>query len=188
MSKKDNGMSRRQLLIGWRDSWKESWQEEEREEKERQKKAASEEELVSNKLAQARQAHMEGRLEEAVPLYREAVKIRSRDEDARRDLGVCLYQIGHYIPARVEFDRVLYTLNKDNTSSLYLGLCLLQMGKPEKAAAAWSSFSATDDQDAPLAAILQEQVPLLAEGADKEHMEKAIASVNGLLQKHVVAS
>lgn len=81
----------------------------------------------------------------AIPEYRQCVKLFPAHLEARKRLGYCLYRTGQFIQARVEFDRVLRETKKDNYSALYLGLTYAQMGKVEKAVAAWRQYYNTDE-------------------------------------------
>lgn len=97
-------------------------------------------EASESPLKAANQAYGAGDLERAVDLYREFVKLEPNNPEARKRLGHCLYHQGRHLQARVEFERVLRIREKDNFSSLFLGLTHCRMGKPDKAVQAWRSF------------------------------------------------
>ena len=80
----------------------------------------------------------------AMDCYRQVVKVAPAHGEARRRLGYCLYRMGQYIQARVEFERLLRG-DKDNFASLYLGLTLARMNKPDKAVAAWEGYFNPDE-------------------------------------------
>lgn len=82
---------------------------------------------------------------EAVPEYRECVRLFPAHLEARKRLGYCLYRIQQYIQAKVEFERVLKETKKDNYSSLYLGLTMARLGKADKALAAWKGYFNPDE-------------------------------------------
>lgn len=80
----------------------------------------------------------------AMDNYRLLVKQSPDHAEARRRLGYCLYRMGQYIQARVEFERLLRG-TKDNFSSLYLGLTLARMNQPDKAVEAWQGYFNPDE-------------------------------------------
>ncbi len=80
----------------------------------------------------------------AMDHYRQLVRTAAAHTEARRRLGYCLYRMGQYIQARVEFERILRDGN-DNFSSLYLGLTLARMNMPEKAIKAWKGYFNPDE-------------------------------------------
>ncbi|WP_320171063.1 tetratricopeptide repeat protein [Maridesulfovibrio sp.] len=84
-------------------------------------------------LAQANVAYENGRFEEAAEQYREFIKTEPQNADARKRLGHCLYKCGKYVQAKVEFERAIRILGKDNFSYLYLGLLLCRAGAGKKA-------------------------------------------------------
>ncbi len=75
----------------------------------------------------------------AMDLYRQQVKASPDHSEARRRLGYCLYRLGQYIQAKVEFERILRG-GVDNFSSLYLGLTLARMNMADKAIEAWKGY------------------------------------------------
>lgn len=155
-------MSRRRLLLGWRDAWKEN---------ETELEAASqaterERRQDQSQLEQARLARGRGEFSQAVELYRPLVKSRPRESFLRRELGLCLYEMGQHIQARVEFERLARAPKGDNLASLFLGLCLLHLNRPDKAVQAWRRFVPESDGQRPMAQLLAEQCARLeAEGA-----------------------
>lgn len=92
--------------------------------------------------------------------------------DARRRLGYCLYRQGRYVQARVELDRALRILGKDNFASLYLGLTLARMGRPADAVAAWRAYYNPDEVrimrelNLQIALLESPEPPLAATAAD----------------------
>lgn len=91
-------------------------------------------------LAQANLAYEKERYEEAAEKYREFVKTEPDNADARKRYGHSLYMSGRYVQARVELNRAMKILGKDNFSSLYLGLCFCRMGRGEKVAETWKDY------------------------------------------------
>jgi tetratricopeptide (TPR) repeat protein len=88
----------------------------------------------------AGEAYAASDYETAIPEYRECIKRLPHHSEARQRLGYCLYRTGQYVQAKVEFDRVLRDLGKDNFSSLYLGLTLAHLGKREQTVTAWRGY------------------------------------------------
>ena len=80
----------------------------------------------------------------AMDHYRLLVKADTGHAEGRRRLGYCLYRMGQYIQARVEFERLLRG-GHDNFSSLYLGLTLARMNMADKAVAAWKNYFNPDE-------------------------------------------
>lgn len=133
--RKSTSISRRDLLFGGIKKLRreEEWRElrEDQQTKNRQAAGVLEE---GNMLLER------GDYQGAAEKYRVCLKEDSSFLEAHRRLGYCLYRLEQYIQAKVEFERVLYNRNRDNFSSLYLGLCLARLGKPEKAAEAWKGY------------------------------------------------
>ena len=130
-----------------------------------QKKEAArqaENELMERRVALAREGNSAlaaGDLQEAVRHFRTFAKEAPREALPRLCLGRCLYDLGQYIQARVEFQRAL-ALTEDGPAhlrdhaTLFLGLCLLRLKKYWKAYALWNAWH-------------PQGVPLLAEALDK---------------------
>lgn len=140
--KDQGGLSRRELLFGAvkRLRRDEEWREIREEERAKDKRTTT--------LLMEGNKHLEhGDYKAAAEQYRACVKHESGFLEAHRRLGYCLYRLGRYIQAKVEFERVLYNRNSDNFSCLYLGLCLARLGKAEKAAAVWKNYFNPDEID-----------------------------------------
>lgn len=86
------------------------------------------------------QALREGDAEKAVADLRPYVRAHQRHLEARRRLGLALYQLGRYVQARVEFETVLKRDKSDPLCRASLGLVFFRMGKAEKAAVAWEGL------------------------------------------------
>lgn len=156
-AKNNKTMSRRQLFLGWRDAWKEDAAEETT----RQQQANKERNEQLAQLQQARQAVKDGNMKTAVDLYRVFVQQDRNHVDGRRELGLCLFELGQHIQARVEFERLARDPDPDPFSLLYLGLCLLHMNRPEKAVLAWRKYIPLAGEHASLAELLETQCELL---------------------------
>ena len=88
----------------------------------------------------------------AMAAYRESARGDLSNPAVRNRLGHCLYELGQFIQARVEFEHVLrLTDGKDVFARLGLGLTLLALGKTEKAMAALQAFD--DPERADLTAL-----------------------------------
>lgn len=168
-------LSRRDLLFGAVKRLKREDEWEEIREQERTKSRRSFELLEEgNKLLS------EGDFEAAAQKFRSLLEERPDLEEARRLLGYSLYRIGRYIQARVEFERVLYTGEGDNFSSLYLGLCLARMGMREKAVSAWKGYFNADEIDIQRELNLQ---AALMETGDAPSAEEMAETVEAVIEK-----
>lgn len=157
-------LSRRQMLLGWRERWKEDEAEELAREEARKQAEDSKRNENAARLQQARKTRQGGDLQGAVTLYRSYVKANPNEVPPRRELGACLFELGQNIQARVEFERLAREPDPDQASLVYLGLCLLAMDRPAKALQTWKRFSAEEDDDAPLAELLHKQCAILEAG------------------------
>jgi len=77
--------------------------------------------------------------------YRECARLDPNHADVRRRLGYCLYRQGQHVQAKVEFERALRILGRDNFSYLYLGLCMARLDRPAAAMAAWRAYYNADE-------------------------------------------
>ncbi len=168
-------MSRRQLLLGWRDKWNEEKNKRKTQEEAAERELRERAERHAQQIREARQARQRGELQLAMELYRAALRISSNDADIRRELGGCLYDLGQFIQARVEFERVLRILKQDNVAVLKLGFCLVQTGRPAKAAATWMRFTPNGPEEESLLRVLTAQCRLL-EG-EAPPLEQIMATV-----------
>lgn len=134
MAKKDEhiDLSRRGFLTGFRRFAKQDPEE-------AQTPQASLDETF-NVLRDANLAFREQDYEKAMGLYKEFLAEESRNADARLRLGRCLYHLGKYIQAKVEFERVMRERRDDKQAMLYLGLSLARLNKPGKAAVIWQMY------------------------------------------------
>lgn len=85
-------------------------------------------------------AYENKRYEEAAEKYKEFILTEPQNPDARKRLGHCLYKCGKYVQAKVEFERAIRILGKDNFSCLYLGLLLCRAGAGKKAVPVWKLY------------------------------------------------
>lgn len=108
-------------------------------------KAAPPASELAKRLAEAHAAFKAADYEAAAEAYRSCSRLDTNHPDVRRRLGYCLYRLGQYVQARVELDRALRLLTKDNFTSLYLGLTLARMGRPKDAVAAWRAYYNPDE-------------------------------------------
>lgn len=91
-------------------------------------------------LATANVAYENQRYEEAAEKYKEFIKAEPQNADARKRLGHCLYKCEKYVQAKVELERAIRLLGKDNFSFLYLGLVLCRAGAGKKALPVWKLY------------------------------------------------
>lgn len=88
-------------------------------------------------LAEANAAFAAGSWEAAIAPYREFLESERENPEARQRLGECLYNLGRYIPAKVEFERIMQKNRTNNRAILYLGLVLARLERVQKAAVVW---------------------------------------------------
>lgn len=88
-------------------------------------------------LAEANAAFAAGSFEAAVALYRKFLEHERENVEARQRLGECLYKLGRYIPAKVEFERIMQRNRSNNRAILFLGLVLARLDRVQKAAVVW---------------------------------------------------
>ncbi len=128
-----------------------------------------------------------GKLEEAVTHFRTFVKESPQEALPRLCLGRCLYDLGQYIQARVEFKRA-HDLSKHGPihvhdhATLFLGLSFLQLGKPHKAHFAWKDWHPVNVPA--LADVLDPVLPRIAEAdAPGEDVASCIQVVEAAVAK-----
>ncbi|WP_432738173.1 tetratricopeptide repeat protein [Maridesulfovibrio sp. FT414] len=132
--KKPQKLSRRGFLFGgFRDK-------NDREQPQSAAKPIAAKEINLDTLAQANVAYENKRYDEASEKYKEFIKTEPQNPDARKRLGHCLYKTGKYVQAKVEFERAIRILGKDNFSYLYLGLLLCRAGAGKKAVPVWKLY------------------------------------------------
>ena len=132
--KKPQKLSRRGFLFG---SFR---NKEDREKPQSAAKPIAAREVNLDILAEANVAYENERYDEAAEKYKEFIKIEPQNADARKRLGHCLYKAERYIQAKVEFERAIRILGKDNFSYLYLGLLLCRAGAGKKAVPVWKLY------------------------------------------------
>ncbi|HXY38517.1 MAG TPA: tetratricopeptide repeat protein, partial [Vicinamibacteria bacterium] len=83
--------------------------------------------------AQARKAHEEQRLDEAVELYQKALKLKPGWSEGRFGLGTVLYDLDRYEEARNAFKRVVAEQPKSGATWALLGVCEYRLKNLETA-------------------------------------------------------
>ncbi len=134
VKKKPQKLSRRGFLFG---SFR---KKEDREQPQSAAKPIAAKEVNLDTLAEANVAYENKRYEEAAEKYKDFIKTEPQNADARKRLGHCLYKCGKYIQAKVELERAIRILGKDNFSYLYLGLLLCRAGAGKKALPVWKLY------------------------------------------------
>jgi len=119
-------------------------------------------------LAEANAAFAAGSWEAALAPFRKFLESERENVEARQRLGECLYNLGRYIPAKVEFERILQRNRTNNRAILFLGLVLVRLERVQKAAVVWKLFF--DPHNVALQRELNIQIALV---------ESAAASVAG---------
>jgi tetratricopeptide (TPR) repeat protein len=94
---------------------------------------------VEEKLAQANQHHLNGRLQIAAALYQEIVEIRSNHPEALHGLGIIAYQQNNYDQALDYIGQAI--AQKPESAQFYynLGLVLIALAEPHRAIAAFNA-------------------------------------------------
>jgi tetratricopeptide (TPR) repeat protein len=133
---------------------------------------------LPGRLAEGHAAYNACEYEAAVVAYRDCCQLDPEHADARRRLGYCLYRSGQFLQAKVELERALRILGKDNFTALYLGLCYARLDRAAEAVAAWREYFNANEvrimREINLQAALLEspEPPLAADAADA--LEEAI--------------
>ena len=91
-------------------------------------------------LAEANAAFAAGSWEAALAPFRTFLEAERENVEARQRLGECLYNLGRYIPAKVEFERILQRNRSNNRAILFLGLVLARLERVQKAAVVWKLY------------------------------------------------
>lgn len=139
--------------------------------------AASTEEAI-NTIKEANALYVDQKWEEAREKYKECIDCDKNDADVRYRCGVCLYKVGKYRQAKLEFERTIRINREYKDALLYLGLTMVRLEKPEKAAALWKQYfnpSAIEVQrELNLQVGMMEQGILDSPGVIAEAVESAI--------------
>ncbi len=91
-------------------------------------------------LRDANLAYRDRSWEAAMDKYKQFLKQESRNPNARFRLGRCLYERGKHLQAKVEFEQTLRLRRDDQDAILYLGLALMRLDRPQKAAIIWRMY------------------------------------------------
>ncbi len=176
--KKPQKLSRRGFLFGG------FRKKEDREQPQSAAKPIAAKEVNLDTLAQANVAYEKGRYEEAAEKYKEFIKTEPQNADARKRLGHCLYKSEKYIQAKVEFERAIRILGKDNFSYLYLGLLLCRAGAGKKAIPVWKLYF--DPENITLQREINLQIALIESDPDAS-FEDAADMVEKVIEETAVA-
>jgi len=91
-------------------------------------------------IKEANALYVDQKWEEARDKYKECIDCDKNDADIRYRCGVCLYKVGKYRQAKLEFERTLRINREYKDALLYLGLTMVRLERPEKAAALWKQY------------------------------------------------
>jgi tetratricopeptide (TPR) repeat protein len=91
-------------------------------------------------IKEANALYVDQKWEEAREKYKECIDCDKNDADIRYRCGVCLYKVGKYRQAKLEFERALRIDREYKDALLYLGLTMVRLEKPEKAMALWKQY------------------------------------------------
>jgi tetratricopeptide (TPR) repeat protein len=84
--------------------------------------------------------HRQGKPDEAIAVYQEAIRLLPRDSWAHLSVGRILHSKGDYAGAIACFNKVLEVNPKNDQVHRELGLVLQKQGKPDEAAAAFREY------------------------------------------------
>lgn len=101
--------------------------------------AASTAEAIDT-IKEANALYVDENWEEARAKYKECIDCDKNDADVRYRCGVCLYKVGKYRQAKLEFERTLRIDREYKDAFVYLGLTMVRLEKPEKAVALWKQY------------------------------------------------
>jgi len=91
-------------------------------------------------MKEANSLYVDQKWEEAREKYKECIDCDKNDADIRYRCGVCLYKVGKYRQAKLEFERALRIDREYKDALLYLGLTMVRLERPEKAMALWKQY------------------------------------------------
>lgn len=91
-------------------------------------------------MKEANGLYVDQKWEEAREKYKECIDHDKNDVDTRYRCGVCLYKVGKYRQAKLEFERAIRIDREYKDALLYLGLTMVRLEKPEKATALWKQY------------------------------------------------
>ncbi len=91
-------------------------------------------------LKDANLAYRDRNWEAAMDKYKQFLKHESRNPNARFRMGRCLYELGKHLQSKVQFEQTLRLRRDDNDAILYLGLALMRLDRPQKAAVIWRMY------------------------------------------------
>ncbi|CCH50326.1 tetratricopeptide repeat protein [Pseudodesulfovibrio piezophilus] len=113
-------------------------------------------------IKQANALYVDGQWEHARLKYKECIECDKNDADVRYRCGVCLYKVGKYRQAKLEFERTLRIQREYKDALLYLGLTLVRLERPEKATALWRQYF--NPQAVPVQRELNLQLGMMEQG------------------------
>jgi tetratricopeptide (TPR) repeat protein len=122
-------------------------------------------------------ANMQGRMQEAISDYNQALRAVPGYSLAYKALGIVYFPRGDYAQAKVYFQRAVELDPQEEESRFYLGTCYLKLGEPRKAAA---QFRAAREVDADYLEAYEAEARALEAAGDKA----GAARVRALLKKH----
>jgi tetratricopeptide (TPR) repeat protein len=113
-------------------------------------------------MKEANALYVDGQWEAARQKYKECMDGDKNDADVRYRLGVCLYRLGMYRQAKLEFERALRIRREYMDAFLYLGLTLVRLDKTDKALSLWKLYF--NPLAVPVQRELNLQIGLIQEG------------------------
>lgn len=113
-------------------------------------------------IKEANALYVDEQWEEAREKYKECIACDKNDADVRYRCGVCLYKVGKYRQAKLEFERTMRIDREYKDALLYLGLTMVRLEKPEKAVALWKQYF--NPQAIPVQRELNLQIGMMEQG------------------------
>jgi Tfp pilus assembly protein PilF len=122
-------------------------------------------------------ANFQGRMQEAVSDYHQALRAVPGYPLAYKALGIVYFPRGDYAQAKVYFQRAVELDPQEEESRFYLGTCYMKLGEPRKAAA---QFHAAREVDATYFEAYEAEARALEAAGDAAEA----ARVRSLAPKH----
>jgi tetratricopeptide (TPR) repeat protein len=122
-------------------------------------------------------ANIQGRVQEAVDDYNQALRVAPGNGLAYKSLGIVYFPRGDYAKAKGYFEKAVALDPNELESRFYLGTCDLKLGEPRVAAA---QFRAAREADATYIQAFEAEARALEAAGDKAEA----ARVRALIPKH----
>jgi hypothetical protein len=119
-------------------------------------------------------ANLQGRTEEAIDDYKQALRVAPGYSLAYKSLGIIYFPRGNYAQAKEYFEKAVLSNPQEEESRFYLGTCYLKLGEPGRAA---DQFHAAHEIDSTYYQAYEAEARALEAAGDKEEAARVRASV-----------